>query len=240
MSDAQDPSAEAPTIVKRYANRKLYDTRRSCYVTLEELYQMVQQGEELRVIDNDSKKDLTAITLTQLIHEQEKRERRMPLGVLQTLIRRSEELQGFLDQRVVSPVSEIQETAQKSVEELKRSVGEIREGARSWGATATRSVTGAALRLFAKEERAAAEFKRNVVDHMDRLERRLDKRIAEVQEVLQASPDDAALRKHIRVAEHTALVRRRLKVLTDKTDELDALLAEVVSGHDDPEAPGPA
>lgn len=229
MTEPQEnPGEDDATIIKRYSNRKLYDTKRSCYVTLEELFHMVQQGEELRVIDNQTKADLTAVTLTQIIHEQEKRERRMPLGILRTLIQRGEELSGFFDQKVVSPVAEIQRSAQKSVEEL-------REGARSWGASASRSVTGlteAALRLFTKVERDAAEFQRNVVDHMDRLERRLDTRIAEVQEALDAHPGDADMRRHVRVAEHTALVRRRLKVLTEKTDELEALLSQVVAAED--------
>ena len=53
-------------IVKRYANRKLYDTERSRYVTLEQIAEMIRTGEDVRIVDNASKEDLTSITLTQM------------------------------------------------------------------------------------------------------------------------------------------------------------------------------
>ena len=46
-------------LIKRYANRKLYDTAASRYVTLEELALMLQEGEDLRIIDNQTKADIT-------------------------------------------------------------------------------------------------------------------------------------------------------------------------------------
>ncbi|MGH7857699.1 MAG: polyhydroxyalkanoate synthesis regulator DNA-binding domain-containing protein, partial [Candidatus Binatia bacterium] len=49
-------------VVKRYGNRKLYDTQESRYVTLEDISTFVKAGEELRVVDNDSGEDLTAVT----------------------------------------------------------------------------------------------------------------------------------------------------------------------------------
>ena len=60
-------------IVKRYANRKLYDTQRSRYVTLEQIAEMIRSGEDVKIVDNNSKEDLTSITLAQIILEQEKR-----------------------------------------------------------------------------------------------------------------------------------------------------------------------
>ena len=53
--------------VKRYSNRKLYDTERSKYVTLEEIADMIKAGEEVKIIDNKSKEDLTSATLAQII-----------------------------------------------------------------------------------------------------------------------------------------------------------------------------
>jgi len=61
-----------PTI-KRYANRKLYDTFMRRYVTLEEIGWMVQNGEDVTVVDHESGADITAVTLTQVIFDQEKR-----------------------------------------------------------------------------------------------------------------------------------------------------------------------
>src|SRR5687768_16839578 len=60
-------------IIKRYQNRKLYDTHESSYVTLDEIAKMIRNGEDLRVIDNKTKNDITAATLTQLLYESEKK-----------------------------------------------------------------------------------------------------------------------------------------------------------------------
>ena len=63
----------AAKIVKRYANRKLYDTERSCYVTLDDIAVMIRSGEEVTVVDNKSGEDLTSVTLAQIIFETEKK-----------------------------------------------------------------------------------------------------------------------------------------------------------------------
>jgi polyhydroxyalkanoate synthesis repressor PhaR len=60
-------------VIKRYQNRKLYDTHQSCYVTLDEIADMIVRGEEVMVIDNRTKKDITSSTLTQIIFEKQKR-----------------------------------------------------------------------------------------------------------------------------------------------------------------------
>jgi polyhydroxyalkanoate synthesis repressor PhaR len=64
--------AAAARVIKRYANRKLYDTRDSKYVTLDRIAELVRNGEEVRVLDNKSKKDLTKVTLAQIIYEEQK------------------------------------------------------------------------------------------------------------------------------------------------------------------------
>ena len=73
-------------VVKRYANRKLYDTQRSRYVTLDQIAEMIRAGEDVKIIDNNSKEDLTAITLAQIIFEEEKKSSFMPLSALRNII----------------------------------------------------------------------------------------------------------------------------------------------------------
>jgi polyhydroxyalkanoate synthesis repressor PhaR len=73
-------------VVKRYANRKLYDTQRSRYVTLEQIAEMIRAGEDVKIVDNNSKEDLTAITLAQIIFEEEKKASFLPLGALRNII----------------------------------------------------------------------------------------------------------------------------------------------------------
>ena len=59
-------------VIKRYANRKLYDTRDSKYVTLDRIAELVRSGEEVKVLDNKSQKDMTKVTLAQIIYEEQK------------------------------------------------------------------------------------------------------------------------------------------------------------------------
>jgi polyhydroxyalkanoate synthesis repressor PhaR len=73
-------------VVKRYANRKLYDTQRSRYVTLDQIADMIRSGEDVKIVDNNSKEDLTAITLAQIIFEEEKKSSFLPLSALRNII----------------------------------------------------------------------------------------------------------------------------------------------------------
>ena len=95
MNEEQIPAAESdnegglrePKVIKRYTNRKLYDTVESRYVTLDEIAQMIKGGAEVKIIDNRSKEDLTSVTLAQIIFEEEKKRSHMPLGFLREIIR---------------------------------------------------------------------------------------------------------------------------------------------------------
>jgi polyhydroxyalkanoate synthesis repressor PhaR len=60
-------------LIKKYANRKLYDTRASRYITLDEIAQLVRDGHEIKVVDRDNGADLTQVTLSQIVLSQEKR-----------------------------------------------------------------------------------------------------------------------------------------------------------------------
>ena len=74
-------------IIKRYQNRKLYDTQQSCYVTLDDIAKMIRTNEDVMVVDNKSKNDITAATLTQIIFESEKKASQYaPLFTLREII----------------------------------------------------------------------------------------------------------------------------------------------------------
>lgn len=75
-------------IIKRYQNRKLYDTQNSVYVTLDDISRIIRRGDDVRIISNRNKEDLTSITLTQIIFEEEKRKKSLlPLTTLKNVIR---------------------------------------------------------------------------------------------------------------------------------------------------------
>lgn len=76
------------TVIKRYPNRKLYDTAAKNYVTLDEITEMIREGKDVHVIDHESGDDLTTLTLTQIILEQEKKSTGfLPRSLLTSLIR---------------------------------------------------------------------------------------------------------------------------------------------------------
>ncbi|MEI7668759.1 MAG: polyhydroxyalkanoate synthesis repressor PhaR [Pseudomonadota bacterium] len=75
------------TTIKKYANRRLYDTGTSSYITLEDLYEMVKKGVDFIVIDAKTEEDLTRQVLTQIIFEQEsKGYSLLPVKFLRTII----------------------------------------------------------------------------------------------------------------------------------------------------------
>jgi polyhydroxyalkanoate synthesis repressor PhaR len=90
-TSARERDAEAaPTVIKKYANRRLYHTGTSTYVTLEDLAGMVQGGEDFLVYDAKSGEDITRSVLTQIIFEQENKaggQNLLPVAFLRQLIR---------------------------------------------------------------------------------------------------------------------------------------------------------
>jgi polyhydroxyalkanoate synthesis repressor PhaR len=80
---------EEPTVIKKYANRRLYNTGTSTYVTLEDLAAMVKKGEDFVVYDAKTSEDITRSVLTQIIFEQENKagQNLLPAPFLRQLIR---------------------------------------------------------------------------------------------------------------------------------------------------------
>lgn len=77
-----------PRVIKRYSNRKLYDTKASEYVTLLNLSELVRAGEPIQVIDNTTKEDKTDVTLALIISEELKANpREVPIAALRALLR---------------------------------------------------------------------------------------------------------------------------------------------------------
>ena len=56
-----------PIIIKKYSNRRLYHTEKKCYITLDQVAQVIRDGETVKIIDNESKQDITQEALLQII-----------------------------------------------------------------------------------------------------------------------------------------------------------------------------
>ena len=118
---APQSDKKEPKVIKRYTNRKLYDTVESRYVTLDEIAQMIKGGAEVKIIDNRSKEDLTSVTLAQIIFEEEKKRSQMPLGVLREIIRHGgEAVAGFYAEKAGKVADKLGE--------LKSKTDSLREG----------------------------------------------------------------------------------------------------------------
>ena len=74
-------------VIKRYSNRKLYDTEARQYITLDSIADLIRQGEEVQIIDNRNGDNLTALTLSQILCELEKKRAGfLPHAILATLV----------------------------------------------------------------------------------------------------------------------------------------------------------
>jgi polyhydroxyalkanoate synthesis repressor PhaR len=129
-TDASPADRKEPKVIKRYTNRKLYDTVESRYVTLDEIAQMIKGGAEVKIVDNRSKEDLTSVTLAQIIFEEEKKRSQMPLGVLREIIRHGgeavagfyQEKAGNLAGRVVQSIQDVKTRTESLREDLEQKV----------------------------------------------------------------------------------------------------------------------
>ncbi len=129
------PRADAPPItIKKYANRRLYDTQRSCYITLDDLAKMVRAGQEFTVVDAKSGDDITHNVLTQIIMDEETRgSTLLPVNFLRQLI-------GLYGDNLQSAVPQYLET----------SLGAFRKNQQQFRAAVEGALTGNPLAELAK------------------------------------------------------------------------------------------
>jgi polyhydroxyalkanoate synthesis repressor PhaR len=115
-----------PTVIKKYANRRLYHTGTSTYVTLEDLAGMVRQGEDFVVYDAKSGEEITRSVLTQIIFEQENKEGQnlLPVTVLRQLIRfYGDSLQALVPSYLEFSMANLTREQQKLREQMAQAFG---------------------------------------------------------------------------------------------------------------------
>lgn len=200
-AEAESDLLEPAKIIKRYANRKLYDTVESRYVTLEEIAEMVKGGTDVRIVDNRSKEDLTSITLAQIIFEGEKRQSQMPLTLLKRIIQG-----GNVVTDLVTKVSTLREEAETRVNRLFKREGEVTPGGPPVPAPAPAAKPAAQVReVFTSSQRAFDEWQRRIDDgvrsavesvtglaHLQKDFQRLSERLDRIEQRLAAASSDGA------------------------------------------------
>jgi polyhydroxyalkanoate synthesis repressor PhaR len=177
------PERTPPRVIKRYSNRKLYDTERSRYVTLEEIAEMIKAGEEVEIIDNRTKGDLTSATLAQIIFESEKRQSKMPLAMLRNLIQSSGDALGdFFDKQVKTPVEAARHNAQRTAEDIFKSAAQLRDAA----TRELEELSSTARRMFGRGHSAAVDKRVDTVARryeasFDEITKRIEVQLREAQ-----------------------------------------------------------
>ncbi|MHB2169405.1 polyhydroxyalkanoate synthesis repressor PhaR [Alsobacter sp. R-9] len=115
-----------PTIIKKYANRRLYHTGTSTYVTLDDLATMVKNGEDFVVYDAKSGEDITRPVLAQIIFEQEAKEGQnlLPITVLRQLIRYyGDSMQALVPRYLEFSIETLAQNQQKFRDQLNSTFG---------------------------------------------------------------------------------------------------------------------
>jgi len=123
---ADDGAAAEPVVIKKYANRRLYNTAASSYVTLDHLSEMVREGVDFVVKDAKTDEDLTRSVLTQIIFEQENRggQTLLPIQFLRRLIRfYGDSLQGFVPSYLEMSMETFAKHQEQMREQMARAFG---------------------------------------------------------------------------------------------------------------------
>jgi len=119
-------------VIKRYSNRKLYDLKESRYVTLQEVAEFLQAGDEVQILDNKTGEDITSVTLAQILYEQEKLNRsNLPLSTLKGIVRSSGEILHKKLANVTALADEAEKKMASFKEQAERKVEKMGEDARS-------------------------------------------------------------------------------------------------------------
>ena len=176
-----------PKVIKRYTNRKLYDTVESRYVTLDEIAEMVKGGADVKILDNRTKEDLTSVTLAQIIFEEEKKTSKMSLKTLLALIRsggeRAAQIVEGTQAEFRERVEAVKQAAEQRVQTLLHRGQQTSDRAKELVATSQEAVVQFQKKIdervkaamegmssFGEQQRELADLHRK----LDELERRLD------------------------------------------------------------------
>jgi polyhydroxyalkanoate synthesis repressor PhaR len=139
-------------LIKRYANRKLYNTKTSRYITLKGIAELIEVGEDVRVIDNETGEDITSVALSQILVDHERANTAVPKTLLSELIARGgDALYGALRRGVGDAsegIGELQNNLRRIIKNREHDASKLGE----WIAVATPDfdhiVQGAMERVF--------------------------------------------------------------------------------------------
>ena len=125
MAKSKTANESEPVVIKKYANRRLYNTETSSYITLDLLSQMTREGREFVVVDAKTGEDITHNVLTQIIMEEEQRGKNMlPVNFLRQLIAMyGDSMQSMVPQYLEASMDAFRKNQQQFQEAMKGAFG---------------------------------------------------------------------------------------------------------------------
>lgn len=199
-----------PRIIKRYANRKLYDTEHSRYVTLDQISEMIRNGDDVKIVDNKTKEDLTTVTLAQIIFEEEKKQRSfLPLNAMRNIIQSGGEWFAEAQRRV------------QSILPGKRKDDAEREG-REDGEVEAEPAADAPTTAPADEAIVKKRSLASLREWVDQSRHRLDEWQKTVDGKIRSTIDNIS-----QTISPWASINKDVKTLADRIEELEAKLREL-------------
>ncbi len=190
---SEEKSNASPVVIKKYANRRLYNTQTSSYVTLDHLAQMVKEGTEFEVHDARTGEDITRSVLTQIIFEEEaKGQNLLPIRFLRQLIRfYGDSLQAF----VPGYLDMSMESFTKNQETMRNRIAEAFGG----GTQAIEAMTRQNLQMFERAMQMFSPFapRRGGSDDETRANGPADSKAKPSEEINELKNEIEAMRKQL-------------------------------------------
>jgi polyhydroxyalkanoate synthesis repressor PhaR len=155
----KDDASPDVVVIRRYGNRRLYDTRASCYVNLADVRALVREGRRIRVLDAKSDEDVTRRVLTQIVLESaEEDEKGLPLELLYELASASDRaFRDFLDWYLKSSLQVYRDLQERWQADARRRWGEARPALEAWAQLwDPRQVAASLAQVLSPFERRAA------------------------------------------------------------------------------------
>ena len=180
-------------IIKKYSNRKLYDTKEKKYVNLAEVSRLIREGEEIKVIDNQTKEDITSLVLAQIIVEQEKTKKIMLPSILSPL-----------------------KLFKKGGEDMFKLGRKMFLGGLGLASLTKERANEIAQELIKKGELSQTESKEFVLDLMDKAEKEKDKLLEKIRPEIEKSLEEMNFASKESVEE----LEKKIDELGEKIDKL--------------------
>src|SRR5215211_732057 len=214
-----------PITIKKYANRRLYNTGTSTYVTLEDLAAMVKKGEDFVVYDAKTGEDITRSVLTQIIFEQENKEggqNLLPITFLRQLIRfYGDSMQMLVPRYLEVSIDSLTREQEKFRNQMAQAFGVGGFGALEDQVRRNMEMFDRAFAMFApfaRREGAAAESEKKPASEIDELKRRLNEMQKRLDSLTEGGASEQSSSEIDELKRQLGEMQRRLDLLTSPRD----------------------